>query len=94
MTDATNFYRTLISNVTQLISALESCKLMADRITADSAMSTKAAAAAQTGGRSDLAAADFDNFNAAIQVLETLLNNANASVNTGGSVRLAFYKLM
>lgn len=94
MTDTRTFLQQLILGVNNFTLALEQCKLLADRIQADSLLSTNTAAAAQNSGRTDLSTADFDNFNSAMQLLETTLNGTNASVNTGGSVRLAFYKII
>lgn len=94
MTDSVTFYKTTITQVTQFVQIWENLKLIADRITADSFLSGQAATAAQAGGRSDLTAANFDNLKAAIAVVETLLENTNGSVNSGGAVWLAFYKMM
>jgi hypothetical protein len=94
MTDATNFYKQLVLQVGAFVNAYEDLKLMANRISSDSALSGQASTAAQITTRKDLSAADFDNFNAAIGVIEALLNASNPAVNTGGSVRLAFYKLL
>ena len=96
MTDATNFTRQLVMQVGAFVNAYEDLKLMANRIASDTALSGLAATAAQTSNppRKDLSAADFDNFKSAMDVLEALLGSSNPSVNTGGTVRLAFYKLM
>lgn len=96
MTDTRAYLQQLILGVNNFLLAFEQCKLLADRIAADSNLSTATAQSAQTQipARTDLSAADFDNFNAAMQLLEATLNGTNASVNTGGSVRLAFYKII
>lgn len=94
MTDSRTFLQQLIAGTTNFVLAFEQMKLLADRIAADSSMATNTAAVAQTSGRTDLQAADIDNLNAAVQLFETTLNSSNAGVNTGGSVRLAFYKII
>lgn len=94
MTDTRTFLQQLIVGVNNFTLAFEQIKLLADRIQADSALSAATAAAAQLNGRSDLSTGDFDNFNSAAQLLETTLTNSSTSVNTGGSVRLAFYKII
>lgn len=94
MTDTVNFYRTLVANTAQFVQAWESLKLMSDRIGADSYLSGQAATSAQAAGRTDLTAAEFDNFKAATDLLTALLNSNSTQVNTGGSVKLAFYKLL
>lgn len=94
MTDTRTFLGQVVAQTTNFVQAFEQLKLLADRISADSALSVNTAAAAQSAGRTDLSAADFDNFNSAMQLLETTLTNSSTSVNTGGSVRLAFYKII
>src|SRR4051812_31571152 len=99
MTDTTVFYRTVIAQVTQFVKAYEDLKVLSDRIAADSALSGQAATAAQAGGRSDLTAASFDNLKVAADLIESLLSantgaNVPVSINTGGKVKLALYKLL
>lgn len=94
MTNSTGFLQQLVVGINNFVLAYEQCKLLSDRIAADSASATNLGTAASATGRSDLSTADFDNFNSAMQLLETTLNGTNASVNTGGSVRLAFYKIL
>lgn len=94
MTNSATFLQQLVVGINNWVLAYEQLVLLADRIAADSSSATNLAAAAATGGRTDLAIADFDNFNSAMQLLETTLNGTNVSVNTGGSVRLAFYKIL
>jgi hypothetical protein len=94
MTDATTFYRTVISNTQQFITAYENLRLIQDRIASDTALSSAAAAAAAQGGRADLAAADFDNLKLAMDQLETFMNTVNGSVPTGGVLKLAYYKVI
>ena len=94
MTDTVTFYRNLVSQVGQFVNAFENIKLMADRIAADSALSAAAQASAQATGRTDLYAADFDNFKSAVDLLTNTLETSNAGVNTGGKVVLALYKLL
>lgn len=94
MTDTTSFYRGVISATTQFINAFEDLTLLADRIAADSSLSSNAAASAAASGRSDLTAANFDNFRLAVNLLNGVLTNSSTSVPDGGTVRLAFYQLM
>lgn len=94
MTDTVNFYRTLVFQVNQFITAYENLVLAADRIAADSALAGNTATAAQANGRNDITTATVNNLNSAMQLLETTLDSTNAGVNTGGTVRLAFYQLM
>lgn len=94
MTDATSFVRQATLQVAVFVNAYEDLRLLANRIASDSFLSAQAATSAQAINRKDLAAADFDNLNSAIGVIEALLASTSPSVNTGGSVRLAFYKLM
>jgi len=93
MTDTTLFFRNVAARVADFINTLDDVKLLADMIATDSFLSGQAATAAQASNRKDLTAADFDNFNAAVQLLTTTLNSINPSVNTGGAVKLAFYKM-
>lgn len=94
MTDSRTFLQQLIVGINNFVLAYEQCVLLADRISADSASATNLAAAATGQGRTDLAIADFDNFQTAMALLETTLNSTSAQVNTGGTVRLAFYKII
>ncbi len=93
MTDSTTFYRAVINGVTQFLNNYEALVMQMDRIASDSTLSTQAAQAAQKGGRADLTTADFDNFKAAVTVLQTLMNSHNPDVNTD-TVKLAFYNLL
>lgn len=93
MTDSTTFYRQVIAQVGQFVTAYENLQLLQDRLAANTALSGQAAQAAQGGGRPDLATADFDNFKNAVGVLVTLMNSHNAGVNTD-TVKLAFYNLL
>jgi len=96
MTDATNFVRQLVIQLTAFDSSYQDLRRMAQRIADDSFLSGQAATAAHGSilKREDLSAADFDNFKAAMDVIDALLSSTNPSVNTGGNVRLAFDKLM
>src|SRR6516162_1441855 len=99
MTDATSFFQTCVGVCRALNQNLEDLKSVSDRIGADSALSGEAANAAKTAGRGDLAAADFDNLKVCIDHLQNLLNAVNGgnvpvSVNTGGTVKLGFYKII
>lgn len=94
MTDTVTFYRSLVSQTNQFVQAWEALKLMHDRLLADSFLPGQAATSAQASGRTDLTAADFDNVKNAVTVVQTLLDSTNAAVNTGGSVKLAFYKML
>jgi hypothetical protein len=78
---------------------LQDMKSISDRIGADTALSGEAANAAKAAGRSDLVAADFDNLKVCIDLMQDLLNAVNGgnvpvSVNTGGTVKLGFYKII
>lgn len=94
MTDTISFYRNLVAQTNQFVQAWEALRLMHDRIGSDSFLSGKAAASAQATGRTDLTAADFDNFKSAVDVVQALLDSTNVAVNTGGTVKLAFFKLL
>lgn len=94
MTDTISFYRNLVAQTNQFVQAWEAIKLMHERIASDSTLSTKAATSAQANGRTDLTAADFDNLKSAVDVVQTLLDSTNVAVNTGGTVKLAFFKLL
>jgi len=94
MTDTRSFFKAVVDGSTQFIAAIENLEQLADRIAADTALSTATAATATAAGRADLAAANFDNFRLAVGVIKTLLDNANASVPNGGTVKLSFYQLM
>jgi len=94
MTDTVSFYRGLVIQVGEFVRAFEQLKLLSDRIGADSALSSQAAVSAQQGGRTDLSAADFDNFKTATDLLASTLESSNVGVNTGGKVVLAFYKIL
>lgn len=95
MTDSTAFYRAVVTQVGQFISAYENLVLLADRIAADSSLSAAAATAAgaATSARPDLSTASFDNFKSAVTALQSLMNNNNAGVNTA-TVKLAFYQML
>ena len=99
MTDTITFYRSIVSQVTQFIATVEQMQLISDRIGADSAMSAALAASAATGGRADLTTASFDNLKVVIDLVTTLLaaqngGNVPVAINTGGTVKLGFYKIM
>lgn len=93
MTDPINFYRTVISQVTAFVGAYENLLLISDRISADSSLSTSAAAAANSGGRADLTIADFDNLNNAIKSIQTRLGSNDPTVNSA-TVKLPLYKIL
>jgi hypothetical protein len=99
MTDASSFFQTCVGVCRVMNENLQDMKSISDRIGADTSLSSKAAAAAGTAGRSDLTAADFDNLKVCIDLLQNLLNAVNGgnvpvSVNTGGTVKLGFYKII
>ena len=99
MTDASSFFQTCVGVCRALNQNLEDLKSVSDRIGADSALSGEAANAAKAAGRGDLAAADFDNLKVCIDLMQDLLNAVNGgtvpvSVNTGGTVKLGFYKII
>ena len=99
MTDATSFFQTCVGVCRVMSQNLEDLRQISDRIGADSALSGEAAAAAATAGRTDLKAADFDNLKVCIDLLQELLAAVNGdsvpvSVNTGGTVKLGFYKII
>ena len=99
MTDASSFFQTCVGVCRVMSQNLEDLRSISDRIGADSALSGEAANAAKTAGRGDLAAADFDNLKVCIDLMQNLLNAVNGgnvpvSVNTGGTVKLGFYKII
>jgi hypothetical protein len=99
MTDTTAFLNFCIATCQQFNLALENLKSISDRIGADSSLSTNTATAAQKANRTDLATADFDNLKAVIDLLTTVLNATNGgnvpvAINTGGTVKLGFYKIL
>ena len=99
MTDASSFFLTCVGVCRAMNENLQDMKSISDRIGADTALSGEAAAAAATAGRTDLVAADFDNLKVCIDLMQTLLNainggNVPVSVNTGGTVKLGFYKII
>ena len=99
MTDASSFFQTCVGVCRATSQNLEDLRQISDRIGADSALSGEAAAAAKNAGRGDLAAADFDNLKVCIDLMQDLLNAVNGgnvpvSVNTGGTVKLGFYKII
>lgn len=99
MTDATAFLNFCVTTTQQFNRVYEDMKSISDRIGADSALSTNTAAAAQNTSRKELVAADFDNLKAVIDLTTTLLNSVNGStvpvsINTGGTVKLGFYKIL
>jgi hypothetical protein len=99
MTDTTAFLTLCVSTAQKFNSVYEDLKSISDRIGADSALSTNTAAAAQNTGRKELVAADFDNLKVVIDLLTTLLNSNNGgsvpvNVNTGGTVKLGFYRML
>ncbi len=99
MTDTTAFLSMCVATSQQFNRVYEDLKSLADRIAADSALSTATAVAAQNTGRKELTAADFDNFKVVIDLLGALLNASNGGsvpivVNTGGMVKLGFYRML
>ena len=99
MTDATAFLNFCVTTSQQFNHIYEDLKSISDRIGADTFLSTATAAAAQNTGRKELVAADFDNLKVVIDLLTTLLNATNNQVitvveNTGGTVKLGFYKMI
>ena len=99
MTDASSFFQTCVGVCRVMNENLVALRSISDRIGADSALSTEAANAAKNAGRSDLTAADFDNLKVCIDLLQELLAAVNGdsvpvSVNTGGTVKLGFYKII
>lgn len=99
MSDTTVFFNNILAWVRRYAEDLENLKQISDRIGADSAMATNLAAAATKAGRTDLVAADFDNLKVVIDLESTLLNainggNVPVSINTGGTVKLGYYRIM
>ena len=99
MTDATSFFQTCVGVCRTMNQNLEDLKSLSDRIGADTTLSTAAANAAKAAGRTDLSAADFDNLKVCIDHLQNLLNainggNVPVNINTGGTVKLGFYKII
>jgi hypothetical protein len=99
MTDTTAFLNLCITATQKFNQTYEDLKSISDRIGADSALSTNTATAASKTGRSELVAADFDNLKTVIDLLTTLLNASNGgnvpvTINTGGTVKLGFYKIL
>lgn len=94
MTDTRTMVSLIVAQTQQFITAFENIELMADRIAADSTLSTALAASASSIGRTDLTAASFDNFRLATQQIRTMLESPNASVPTGGEMVLAYYAIM
>ena len=77
MADALNFYRTLNSQINQLVTTLQLLETSQDRMTADSGLASAAAAAAAAIGRTDLVTIDFTNAaNAIGQLLFTFNSGA------------------
>ena len=99
MTDTTAFVNFCVATTQSFNRVYEDLKSISDRIGADSALSTNTATAASKTGRSELTAADFDNLKVCIDLMTTLLNASNGgnvpvSVNTGGTVKLGFYRML
>ena len=99
MTDTTAFLNFCVSTCQQFNRNLEDLKSISDRIAADTALSTNTALAAQNTGRKELVAADFDNLKVCIDLMVSLLNATNGQnipvvENTGGTVKLGFYKMI
>ncbi len=99
MTDTTAFLDTIVRVAQNFNQILEDMKSISDRIGSDSNLSTATAVAAAAGPRKELVAADFDNLKVAIDLLQTLLaasngGNVPVTINTGGKVVLAFYKVL
>ena len=99
MTDAASFFSTCVGVCRVMNENLEDLKSLSDRIGADTALSAAAANAAKAAGRTDLSAADFDNLKVCIDHLQSLLNAINGgtvpvNINTGGTVKLGFYKII
>ena len=99
MTDATNMLQLLTEQIKQFNYAQSQMRLLADRIASDSTLSTQLYEAAQAGNRKDLAVADFDNFKVAVDMVTNMLNaltgaSVPVDINTGGAVKLAFYKIV
>ncbi len=79
MTDSITFYRQVIAQVGQFMTAYTNIKVLADRIAADSALSASAATAASAGGRADLTTGDFDRFKIATDAITTALASGSPS---------------
>jgi hypothetical protein len=99
MTDTTAFLNLCVSTVQQFNKTLGDLRSISDRIASDSSLSTATAAKAAGTGRSELTAADFDNLKVVIDLVDTLLDKTNGqtvsvNVNTGGTVKLGFYKMI
>lgn len=99
MTDYTSFLNFCVSKTQAFVNDLEDMKTISDRIAADSSLSTNTALAAQNTGRKELTAADFDNLKVCIDLMVSLLNASNGQSvpvveNTGGMVKLGFYKMI
>jgi len=99
MSDANVLLNDIVAWTRRYAEDLEHMRTISDRIGADSAMATNLAAAATKAGRTDLVAADFDNYKICVDLDRTLLNSSNGStvsvsINTGGTVKLGFYKIL
>lgn len=94
MTDTVTFFRAVVAGTNQFIAAYENLQLLADRLATDSSLSTNTAAAANAGGRTDLNAANFDNFRLAALQIAALMNASNANVPNGGDFKLSFYQIV
>jgi hypothetical protein len=94
MTDTRSFFKAVVDGSNAFVAAVETLELLADRISADTALSTNTAATATASGRADLSAANFDNFKLAVQQIKALMDNTNAGVPNGGTLKLSFYQLI
>lgn len=99
MTDTTAFLNFCVTTSQSFNRILEDLRSISDRIAADTALSSATAQAAQATSRKELTAADFDNLKVCIDLVGALLaakNNDTVSVvvNTGGSVKLGFYRMI
>jgi len=93
MTDTATMFKIIVANTQTFIAAWEQMRLIADRIGADTSLSSKLASSANASGRTDLTTADFDNLNAAIGSLTTRFNTADPNVNAA-TVKLPFYTVV
>jgi hypothetical protein len=99
MSDAVAATSLCINAANQFNTVYASLKSVSDRIAADSYLSSQMADAAKKMNRPDLTEADFDNLKVCIDLLTDLLNALNGEnvpvvVNTGGAVKLGFYKMI
>ena len=88
MSDATTFYRNLVSTTNTFIQNLQALDTLQDRLTTEPGLAALAAAAANTSGRPDLTAQDFTNAHDAINQILFAFNSGSPPQ------KAALYKLL